>query len=133
MLNKEALPNTKLRNVFQKFEILEISALIGTGGFAVLQGELLPTVMAVGALAGIAAWHTIHVWKDRKSNQTALTLSDVVEQPTQISPSDNTAESVRETLDAIHEGDLFPSIKAPSKHARRRIKKRLGRTSPRHS
>lgn len=142
MFNKEALPTANLRKTLLKFEILEIGALIGTGGFAVIQGELLPTVMAVGTLAGLAAWHAIHIWNDRKSNQTALPmpqteieggLSEAAELPTALFLPDDAAVSIQETLDAIHDGDLFPKIIGTKKHSRRRIAKRLSKTSPRHS
>lgn len=133
MPNIEAISTPNLRKTLLKLEILEVSALIGTGGFALWQSELLPTVMVVGTLAGIAAWHKIRGLKDQKSNQTALSLSPtgIIEKPEP--PPIDDVQNVQDTLQAIYDGDLDPSIKANSKHARRRIKKRLKRTLPRHS
>ncbi len=133
MSNIEARPTENLTRTLLKLEILEVSALIGTGGFALMQGEIMPTVMAVCTLTGLAAWHTIHFLKDRKSNQTELPLSQTRIVEVSEPPPIDVNQSVQETLRAIYDGDLDPSIKAISKHARRRIKKRLSKAPPRIS
>ncbi len=132
MPNIEVRPTANLTGALLKLEILEVSALIGTGGFALWQNELLPTVMAVGTIIGLTAWHKIHSLKDQKSNQTALPLSQEAVEPATPAPSPlDDAESVRETLRAIHDGDSFPSFRADSlsghiKMKHRHLKKMKG-------
>lgn len=142
MLYKEALPAANLRKELIQMEILEVSALIGTGGFALWQGELLPTVMAVGTLAGLAAWHTVHKLKNRKLDQTDLILQTAIVEDgalIEVDPSaseplstelvDNNEASVTETLIAIAVGNENPQIIGPRPSSRNRSRRRHLRNS----
>ncbi len=57
----------RLRPLFKIFEAAEIGTLISTGAMSYVNGELLPTVLAVGTIVALASWHGYHRLKDRSS------------------------------------------------------------------
>lgn len=110
-MDERLLPTEPIRQFLRYVEAAEIVTLVGTGAIAYFSGELVPTVMAVGIVVGLAAWHGHH-FKDRSNssdsqnppNQDMSSRPMVFKQP----PEDS---GLATTLEVIRDAEEHPIFK----------------------
>lgn len=124
------------RNFLIKVEALEILALVGSGSFALSQGEVGLTLGAVGTIVGLAAWHR-HNWLRNQADRAGDVVPETKSLPPNETPSSLLQEvyifdpvadkiSVAGTKEAIAEAEKYPMLASSKMGRRPKRKKNLG-------
>lgn len=108
-MDERLLPTEPIRQFLRYVEAAEIVTLVGTGAIAYFSGELVPTVMAVGIVVGLAAWHGHHFIKGRfnSSDSQNPPNQDISNRPMVFRPMPRDPQ-LEATLDAIRDAKQHP-------------------------